>query len=96
MVWCCCSIQWGKRFNYVFDNYSKKPDNAAVFARMAKTWRVKDYVFVSSGGMYKAEDQFPLLETDPVSDTNDARQIELYLMNSGLPYTFFRPQVVTS
>lgn len=43
--------------------------------------------------MYKAGDQFPLVEEDAVSDSNDARQIEVYLANTGLPYTFFRPQV---
>jgi uncharacterized protein YbjT (DUF2867 family) len=43
--------------------------------------------------MYDVADQFPLLETDPVKDSNDARQIEKYLAATGLPYTFFRPQV---
>lgn len=43
--------------------------------------------------MYKAGDAFPLLETDAVSDANDARQIEVFLAGTGLPYTFFRPQV---
>lgn len=43
--------------------------------------------------MYDVADQFPLLETDPVKDSNDARQIEKYLASTGLPYTFFRPQV---
>jgi hypothetical protein len=45
--------------------------------------------------MYKAGEQFPLLEEDAVSDTNDARQIEKFLAGTGLPYTFFRPQVRT-
>lgn len=45
------------------------------------------------GGMYKAGDQFPLVEEDAVSDSNDARKIEMYLAGTGLPYTFFRPQV---
>lgn len=43
--------------------------------------------------MYKAGDQFPIVEEDAVSDSNDARQIEVYLSGTGLPYTFFRPQV---
>ena len=87
--------QSGKSFSYVFDNYSKNQDIAKVFAEaaIAHNWPVKDYVFVSSGGMYKAEDEFPLLETDPVSDSNDARKIEQYLAITGLPYTSFRPQV---
>jgi hypothetical protein len=43
--------------------------------------------------MYKPGDQFPIVEEDAVADTNDARQIEVYLAGTGLPYTFFRPQV---
>lgn len=43
--------------------------------------------------MYEVGDQFPLVEGDAVKDSNDARQIEKYLASTGLPYTFFRPQV---
>lgn len=45
--------------------------------------------------MYEVGDQFPLVEGDAVKDSNDARQIEKYLASTGLPYTFFRPQVGT-
>jgi hypothetical protein len=48
---------------------------------------------LAAGGMYVVGDEFPLLESDAVSDSNDARKIEMFLASSGLPYTFFRPQV---
>jgi hypothetical protein len=42
--------------------------------------------------MYQVEDSFPLLEDSPVA-LNEPRKIELAIEASGLPYTFFRPQV---
>ncbi|GAB5037944.1 chloroplast stem-loop binding protein of 41 kda chloroplastic-like [Nannochloropsis oceanica] len=82
-------------YDYVYDNNAKNVELASPVVNLAlsQSWPVKDYVFVSSGGMYKAGDEFPLVEAGAVSD-NDARKIELFIQGSGLPYTFFRPQYI--
>lgn len=43
--------------------------------------------------MYKSNNVAPLLETDPIK-TNDPRSVELSIIESGLPYTFLRPQYI--
>ena len=43
--------------------------------------------------MYKSGYEAPLTEDTPVK-TNDARKIELEVINSKLPYTFLRPQYI--
>jgi nucleoside-diphosphate-sugar epimerase len=57
------------------------------------SWGVKNYVYVSSGGMYKNTEEVPLLETDAVKETGQ-RKVELLAAELGLPWTSFRPQYI--
>jgi nucleoside-diphosphate-sugar epimerase len=83
----------GVKFDYIIDNWSKKPENAQLGINIAKESAAKQYLFVSSAGMYKGSGLTPCVETDPVK-TNDARSVELAVIESGLPYTFVRPQYI--
>lgn len=87
------SVLEGK-FDFIVDNWSKGPENSNVFIDVAKKAATKQYVFISSGGMYKAGNVMPIVETDAVKDTNGARTVELSLIASQVPYTFIRPQYI--
>mmetsp|Transcript_24701 Transcript_24701/g.41183 ORF Transcript_24701/g.41183 Transcript_24701/m.41183 type:complete len:374 (-) Transcript_24701:157-1278(-) len=80
-------------FDYIVDNWSKDATNAAVAIDIAKASNSKQLLFVSSAGMYKPADASPHVETDAVKD-NGARQVEVAIMESGVPYTFMRPQYI--
>ena len=81
------------KFDYVVDNWSKNADNAKYLLNIAKNIDTKQYIFISSAGMYKSGELSPCTEDTPVK-TNDARKIELEVIESKLPYTFLRPQYI--
>ncbi|KAG5178315.1 hypothetical protein JKP88DRAFT_188667, partial [Tribonema minus] len=87
------SLPSDEAFDYVFDNYAKDPATAKDVAVAAKSWSVKNYVYVSSAGMYKNTEEVPLVETDAVKETGQ-RQVELMAEEMGLPWTSFRPQYI--
>ena len=82
-----------KKFDYIIDNFSKNAANATFGLKIAKDAAAKQYVFISSAGMYKGSGKVPHDENDPVKE-NDARKVELSIEDSNVPYTFLRPQVV--
>ncbi|KAJ1431846.1 hypothetical protein B484DRAFT_448158 [Ochromonadaceae sp. CCMP2298] len=77
--------------DYIVDNWSKRPENAAWAIGIAKASNAKQLMFISSAGMYKPDGVTPHTETDSVK-TNDPRTVELAVQESGVPYTFMRPQ----
>eukprot|EP00614_Pseudopedinella_elastica_P008746 CAMPEP_0172607498 /NCGR_PEP_ID=MMETSP1068-20121228/27667_1 /TAXON_ID=35684 /ORGANISM="Pseudopedinella elastica, Strain CCMP716" /LENGTH=360 /DNA_ID=CAMNT_0013410523 /DNA_START=14 /DNA_END=1096 /DNA_ORIENTATION=- len=79
-------------YEFVFDNWSKDASKAAPTVSLAKSWKVSNYVFVSSAGMYKGKSQ-PMTETDEVKETGQ-RAVEELLASEGLPWTSFRPQYI--
>ena len=81
-----------KSFDYIVDNWSKNAANATFGLNIAKGTAAKQYVFISSAGMYKSSGKIPHDENDPVKE-NDARKVELTVQDSNIPYTFIRPQV---
>lgn len=82
----------GMKFDYVIDNWSKNSNNASFVMEISKNSEAKQHIFISSAGMYLSSGNLPLTETDPVKE-NDARKIELTVMQGSIPYTFLRPQV---
>eukprot|EP00612_Vaucheria_litorea_P001805 CAMPEP_0171455490 /NCGR_PEP_ID=MMETSP0945-20130129/2363_1 /TAXON_ID=109269 /ORGANISM="Vaucheria litorea, Strain CCMP2940" /LENGTH=383 /DNA_ID=CAMNT_0011980739 /DNA_START=107 /DNA_END=1258 /DNA_ORIENTATION=+ len=82
-----------EKFDFVFDNFAKNKETASDIAQKAKSWGVKNYVYVSSAGMYKNSEEVPLLETDPVKETGQ-REVELLAEEMDLPWTAFRPQYI--
>ena len=85
------------KFDYVWDNASKKPEGAAkACADCARDWGVLLYTFVSSAGMYTPgkDGIFPMPETAPVKESAGQHQFDNYCVEQGLPYVSFRPQYI--
>ena len=82
-----------KTFDFVYDNFAKDPSSAEPVASLAKAWGVKNYVFVSSAGMYKGKDEYPIVEALDVKTTGQ-REVEMYADSLGLPWSSFRPQYI--
>jgi nucleoside-diphosphate-sugar epimerase len=82
-------------FDYVVDNWSKNEVNSTfVVSKLAQKDACKQLIFVSSAGMYTTTGAQPIIETDAVKSSNDARKIENTVIASGIPYTFLRPQYI--
>lgn len=88
----------GVRFDYVWDNASKKPEGAGkACADLAKDWGVQLYTYVSSAGMYTpdASTVFPMDEaTTPIKSTAGQALFDQYCVDQGLPLVSFRPQYI--
>mmetsp|Transcript_45502 Transcript_45502/g.66434 ORF Transcript_45502/g.66434 Transcript_45502/m.66434 type:complete len:356 (-) Transcript_45502:50-1117(-) len=83
----------GKKFDYVFDNWSKDEATVKPIADMAKAQNVETFAYVSSGGMYKYPPTLPITEDADAKETGQ-REVEKYLDAAGLPWTAFRPQYI--
>lgn len=83
----------GESFDYVFDNYAKDVDTCKDLADCARAWGVKNYAYVSSGGMYMDSDEVPFTESSDVKESGQ-RQVEKHVAELGLPWTSFRPQYI--
>ncbi|CAM9433081.1 unnamed protein product [Ascophyllum nodosum] len=86
-------IPEGETFDFVFDNYAKDVETCQDLAAKGKEWGVKNYAYVSSGGMYKDGDEVPFTEGSDVKETGQ-RQVEKHIEELGLPWTSFRPQYI--
>lgn len=87
----------GKSYDYIWDNWSKKPEGASkALCEAAKDWDVKLFTYVSSAGMYKTDDNtvFPMAETTPIKDTAGQALFENFLAQCNLPMVSFRPQYI--
>lgn len=82
-----------QKYNFIIDNWSKSTVNASFVLDIAKASQSEQYVFISSGGMYKSDSPMPLSESAGVK-TNDAREIEIAVEGSGVKHTFLRPQYI--
>jgi len=85
----------GDSYDYVWDNASKGASGCGkAVVDCAKSWNSKLLTYVSSAGIYKPNDVFPMPETTPIKDTAGQAQYELYAMENGLPFVSFRPQYI--
>jgi nucleoside-diphosphate-sugar epimerase len=87
----------GKQYEYIWDNYSKKPEGASkALCEAAQDWGVKLYTYVSSAGIYKPNDStvFPMAETTPIKDTAGQALFDSFAVECGLPLVSFRPQYI--
>lgn len=79
---------------YLIDNWSKTASDMSVTLEVAKACTVKQLIHVSSAGIYRTGGNLaPLLETDPVLQEK-VRLAECAVVDSGVPYTIFRPQYI--
>lgn len=84
----------GKKFDTIIDNYNKDVSSTKLFTDAAKSWG-SDYLYVSSGGMYKGTcPEGGFSETDEVKADNECRVVEEFIASSGVTWTSFRPQYI--
>ena len=87
-----------EKFDYVFDNSSKKPVGVSkALVDCAADWdNLKVYSYVSSAGIYtpSSDGPFPMSETTPVKESAGQYQFEQYVLEKGLPLVAFRPQYI--
>ncbi len=65
----------GSTFDVVIDNNGKDLDAVGPVLEGAKACGAKQFLFVSSCGIYKSSDSPPLLEGDPVKENSGASDI---------------------
>ncbi|KAJ1483540.1 hypothetical protein T484DRAFT_1949717 [Baffinella frigidus] len=73
--------------------FTHDKSSVATVVGLAKTWGVKSYTYVSSGGMYESSAPQPMTEDGPTKATGQ-REVEEFLASEGLPWTAFRPQYI--
>ena len=85
----------GDSYDYVWDNASKGAvGGGKAVVDCAKEWNSKLLTYVSSAGIYKPNDVFPMPETTPVKDSAGQVQYEQYAKENELPFVSFRPQYI--
>lgn len=85
----------GAKFDYVWDNASKKPEGAGkAICDCAKDWGVNLFTYVSSAGIYQPDGTFPMPETTPVKESAGQNLFDQYAVDIGLPLVSFRPQYI--
>lgn len=85
----------GAAFDVVVDNNGKDMDVVGPVIDFAKASGAKQFLFVSSCGVYKATDCPPHVEGDAVKETAGHVLVETALADSGLAWSSFRPQYLT-
>ncbi|KAL3782092.1 hypothetical protein ACHAWO_005762 [Cyclotella atomus] len=85
----------GESYDYVWDNASKGAVGAGkAVVDCAKEWNSKLLTYVSSAGIYKPDNVFPMPETTAVKDIAGQVLYEQYAKENGLPFVSFRPQYI--
>lgn len=85
------AIQGVPPCEYVFDNQNICPKDVQ---NLVKSWNPKVYAYVSSGGMYLAVPQGPLIEGGGVKLDNKQLANENHARNLGINWCAFRPQYI--
>ena len=90
------SILGDSSYEYIWDNASKGAAAGVGKAIIdsAVEWNTKLLTYVSSAGVYKPKDVFPMPETTPVKETAGQVQYEQYAKERNLPFVSFRPQYI--
>jgi UDP-glucose 4-epimerase len=85
-----------QEFDAIFDNNGRERTDTQPLAEIFQG-RVKHFIYLSSAGVYLKSDQMPHLEgdaVDPHSRHNGKHATEVYLAESGLPFTSIRPTYI--
>lgn len=84
-----------KKFDVVVDNNGKDLDSVGPVANFAANCGAKQFLFVSSAGMYKPTNTPPHLEGDAVKESAGHAQVEAMLKTMPFKMSSFRPQYFT-
>lgn len=86
----------GAKFDVVLDNNGKDLETVKPVADWAKSAGVKQFLFISSAGIYKTSDELPHVEGDPVKESASHVPVEKYIGSlSFSSCAIFRPQYMT-
>jgi UDP-glucose 4-epimerase len=83
----------GEEFDVIFDNNGRELSDTQPLVELFKD-RVKQFIYVSSAGVYLKSDSLPHQETDPVDPNSRHKgkfETEAYLQEQGIPFTSVRP-----
>lgn len=86
-----------KKYDAVIDNNSKDVLQATAITTAVKAYGISSqYIYISSGGMYKGDmPEGGYMEACcSTKDDNECRMIEKYLESQDMPWTSFRPQYI--
>ncbi len=82
-----------EQFDVVYDNNGRELSDTKPLVELFKD-RIKQFVYVSSAGVYLKSDQMPHIEGDAVDPNSRHKgkfETEAYLAESGVPWTAIRP-----
>jgi nucleoside-diphosphate-sugar epimerase len=82
-----------EQFDVIYDNNGRELSDTKPLVELFKD-RIKQFVYVSSAGVYLKSDQMPHLEGDAVDPNSRHKgkfETEAYLAESGIPWTAIRP-----
>ena len=82
-----------EQFDVVYDNNGRELSDTKPLVELFKD-QVKQFVYVSSAGVYLKSDQMPHVEGDAVDPNSRHKgkfETEAYLAQSGIPWTAIRP-----
>ncbi|XVF80431.1 hypothetical protein PTKIN_Ptkin15bG0072100 [Pterospermum kingtungense] len=82
----------GATFDVVLDNNGKDLDTVRPVADWAKSSGVKQFLYISSAGIYKPTDEPPHVEGDVVKATAGHVGVEKYIAEIFSSWAIFRPQ----
>ncbi|KAF4347353.1 hypothetical protein F8388_007277 [Cannabis sativa] len=85
----------GAAFDVVLDNNGKDLDAVKPVADWAKSSGVKQFLFISSAGIYKSTDEPPHVEGDAVKADASHVGVEKYIAEVFDSWAIFRPQYMT-
>ncbi|KAL9430931.1 hypothetical protein AB3S75_026177 [Citrus x aurantiifolia] len=86
------NVVGGVTFDVVLDNNGKNLDAVRPVADWAKSSGVKQFLFISSAGIYKPADEPPHVEGDVVKPDAGHVQVEKYISENFSNWASFRPQ----
>ena len=82
-----------EQFDVIYDNNGRELSDTKPLVELFKD-QVKQFVYVSSAGVYLKSDQMPHIEGDAVDPNSRHKgkfETEVYLAESGIPWTAIRP-----
>lgn len=86
------SVLSGQNVDIVVDNWSKTPEEAKLVLQAAKYTALKQFMYISSAGIYKPGNQMPLVESDSVLNKG-TRLAETALQSAEVPIHYLSPTV---
>lgn len=82
-------------FDVVIDNNGKDLETVGPVIEYAHRVSARQFIFVSSAGIYKTTAEPPHIEGDAIKEDSGHAQVERFLREGTLQWSSFRPQYIT-